>query len=68
VTIDAPYFRPAEVETLLSESSKARKVLGWEPKVSFSQLVEEMIQTDYDAAQRDDLVRRHGYSVPDAHE
>ncbi len=68
VAVDARYFRPAEVETLLGDSSKARKVLGWEPKVSFSQLVEEMIQTDYDAAQRDDLVRRHGYSVPDAHE
>jgi GDPmannose 4,6-dehydratase len=68
VSIDPRYFRPTEVETLLGDASKARKVLGWEPRVSFSQLVEEMVRADYDAAKRDDLVKRHGYKVADAHE
>ena len=46
VLIDKRYFRPAEVETLLGDSSKARKVLGWKPKVSFNNLVSEMLESD----------------------
>ena len=46
VSVDPRYFRPAEVETLLGDASKAREKLGWEPKTSFAQLVAEMIQSD----------------------
>ena len=42
IKVDSRYFRPAEVETLLGDASKARKNLGWEPKISFEQLVEDM--------------------------
>ena len=44
--IDKRYFRPAEVETLLGDASKARKTLGWKPKISFNNLVSEMIESD----------------------
>jgi len=46
VTVDSRYFRPSEVETLLGDPSKARAILGWEPKISFNQLVEEMALSD----------------------
>jgi GDPmannose 4,6-dehydratase len=61
VAVDPRYFRPAEVDTLLGDASKARSSLGWEPKVSFSELVREMAAEDLKAAQRDALVTRHGY-------
>ena len=44
--VDRRYFRPTEVETLLGDASKAKKILGWEPKISFDQLVSEMINSD----------------------
>jgi GDPmannose 4,6-dehydratase len=44
VRVDPKYFRPAEVETLLGDSSKARKVMGWEPEYNFKQLVKEMCE------------------------
>ncbi|MBI4666609.1 MAG: GDP-mannose 4,6-dehydratase [Nitrospinae bacterium] len=46
VEVDQAYFRPAEVETLLGDSSKARRVLGWEPKTTFHQLVRMMVESD----------------------
>ncbi len=63
IGIDPRYFRPSEVETLLGDASKARTNLGWEPKTSFGNLVKEMVQEDFLAAKRDDLVRRHGYKT-----
>lgn len=48
IEIDPRYFRPAEVDTLLGDYSKARKVLGWKPKVKFNELVELMAKADYD--------------------
>ncbi|WP_028990314.1 GDP-mannose 4,6-dehydratase [Thermithiobacillus tepidarius DSM 3134] len=63
VAVDPRYFRPAEVETLLGDPSKAKEKLGWTPRVRFAELVREMVQADYQAAQRDELVRNHGYSV-----
>jgi len=68
VKIDPRYFRPAEVETLLGDPSKAKEKLGWEPKVSFEELVSEMVRVDLDAAQRDELVKEHGYQTFDYHE
>jgi GDPmannose 4,6-dehydratase len=53
VAVDPRYFRPAEVETLLGDSSKARANLGWVPKISFKELVSEMIQKDLTAAERE---------------
>jgi GDPmannose 4,6-dehydratase len=46
VRIDPRYFRPAEVDSLLGDASKARRVLGWKPKVSFDELVAEMVESD----------------------
>ena len=46
VKVDKRYFRPAEVETLLGDASKAKKILGWQPKISFDQLVSEMVESD----------------------
>jgi GDPmannose 4,6-dehydratase len=63
VGVDPRYFRPAEVETLLGDASKARRELGWEPQTSFDELVAEMVETDLKAAERDALVKRHGYSA-----
>ena len=63
VAIDPRYFRPTEVDTLLGDASKARATLGWRPKVSFEELVAEMAREDLKAAERDALVRRHGYSA-----
>jgi GDPmannose 4,6-dehydratase len=63
VAVDPRYFRPAEVETLLGDATRARVDLGWEPKTSFKSLVEEMILEDLRIAERDSLVHKHGYST-----
>ncbi len=63
VAVDPRYFRPAEVETLLGDPSKAHRELGWTPRTTFDQLVEEMIASDLKAAQRDALVRKHGFEA-----
>jgi GDPmannose 4,6-dehydratase len=68
VAVDPRYFRPTEVDTLLGDPSKAREKLGWVPKTSFEQLVEEMVRADLQAAQRDALCRREGFTVFDHHE
>ena len=68
VAVDSRYFRPTEVETLLGDPSKARAKLGWAPKVSFAQLVTEMVREDLKAAERDELVKRHGFTAYDHHE
>ena len=68
VAVDPRYFRPAEVETLLGDASKAREKLGWEPKTDFGQLVAEMMQEDFKSAKRDELVKSHGFSAYDYHE
>jgi GDPmannose 4,6-dehydratase len=63
VAVDPRYFRPTEVETLLGDPTKAQKELGWVPRTSFDQLVDEMIAADLKAAQRDALVRQHGFDA-----
>jgi len=68
VRIDPRYFRPAEVETLLGDASKARSKLGWTPKISFEELVTEMVREDLKSAERDEVVRKHGYPVHSYHE
>jgi GDPmannose 4,6-dehydratase len=61
VQVDTRYFRPAEVETLLGDPTKAKKKLGWTPKIAFSELVAEMVREDYKSAQREELIKKHGY-------
>ncbi|MFK2878999.1 GDP-mannose 4,6-dehydratase [Rhodanobacter hydrolyticus] len=68
VAVDPRYFRPAEVDTLLGDASKAKSKLGWSPTVGFNELVREMAQTDLLAAQRDELITRHGYRADDFNE
>jgi GDPmannose 4,6-dehydratase len=68
VAIDPRYFRPAEVDTLLGDATKARQKLGWKPKTAFDELVREMVTEDLKSAEREHLVRRHGYKTPDRHE
>ena len=63
IAVDPRYFRPTEVETLLGDPSKAHRELGWTPRTSFDQLVEEMVSADLRAAQRDALVRQHGFDA-----
>jgi len=63
VAVDPRYFRPAEVETLLGDASKARAKLGWEPRATFREIVAEMMAADLAAAERDHLVHRSGYPV-----
>jgi GDPmannose 4,6-dehydratase len=63
VRVDSRYFRPTEVETLLGDPSKARNKLGWSPKTSFEELVSEMARADLELAEKDELVKRHGYDV-----
>ena len=68
VAVDPRYFRPAEVETLLGDPSKAKSRLGWSAKVRFEQLVEEMVVEDLKSAERDELVKRHGHRPYDYNE
>lgn len=62
--IDPRYFRPAEVDSLLGDASKARTMLGWEPRTSFAELIAEMIEHDLDLARRELLMVEHGYTSP----
>jgi len=68
VAVDPRYFRPTEVDTLLGDATKARTRLGWVPKIGFRQLVAEMVREDLKSAERDELVKKHGYSAYDYHE
>ncbi len=68
VEVDPRYFRPAEVEELWGDARKAKEKLGWEPRITFKELVVEMVREDLKAAERDELVKRHGYSAYDYHE
>lgn len=68
VAVDPTYFRPTEVETLLGDSTKARAQLGWVPRTTFSELVQEMVREDLKEAQRDTLVTHHGFTAYSFHE
>jgi GDPmannose 4,6-dehydratase len=64
VAVDKRYFRPTEVETLLGDTSKAKEKLGWEPKITFEEMVNEMMENDINIAKRDSLVIEHGFRAP----
>ncbi len=63
VAVDPRYFRPAEVASLLGDATKAKEKLGWVPKISFNELVSEMMREDLRSAERDELVKKHGYNT-----
>jgi GDP-D-mannose dehydratase len=68
VAVDPRYFRPTEVEALLGDPSKSNKKLGWKPKISFAELVSEMVRADFRSAERDELVKKHGHRPYDYNE
>ena len=68
VSVDPRYFRPSEVETLLGDSTKARTKLGWVPKITFEQLVSEMVAKDLNAAECDELIKNSGFDVNEYYE
>jgi GDPmannose 4,6-dehydratase len=68
VAVDRRYFRPAEVDSLLGDPSKAKQKLGWSPKITFNELVSEMVRADLESAERDELVKHHGFKTLDHHE
>jgi len=68
VAISPRYFRPTEVETLLGDATKARKNLGWVPKIGFETLVREMVESDLEQAQKDQVITSAGYSVFNGYE
>jgi GDPmannose 4,6-dehydratase len=68
VRVDAAYFRPAEVETLLGDASKAKAELGWTPRITFEQLIAEMVENDLIEAKREATLANAGFTVVAAHE
>jgi GDPmannose 4,6-dehydratase len=64
VQIDPRYFRPTEVDSLLGDASMARDLLGWTPRTSFMELVQEMVLEDFNQAKRDELIKNNGYEPP----
>ena len=63
IKVDPRYFRPTEVEFLLGDSQKAQKNLGWTPKTSLEELIEEMITNDKEEAQKERLLRKSGFKI-----
>ncbi|MCA1946167.1 MAG: GDP-mannose 4,6-dehydratase [Desulfovibrio sp.] len=63
VSVDPRYFRPTEVETLLGDPAKAKRTLGWEPRISFAELVQEMARHDLLQALRDETLKNKGFRI-----
>lgn len=63
IEIDQKYFRPTEVESLLGDATKAREKLGWQPKISFEELVKEMVQSDLELAKKELHLRNGGFEI-----
>ena len=68
VKVDPRYFRPAEVETLLGDPTKAKESLGWVPEITVEEMCQEMVASDLDKAKRHALLKKHGYDVSVAKE
>ncbi|MGV6804185.1 MAG: GDP-mannose 4,6-dehydratase [Ruegeria sp.] len=64
VRIDPQYFRPAEVDTLLGDPSKAKAKLGWQPELTVQEMCAEMVLEDLKTAQRHALLKQHGFELP----
>jgi GDPmannose 4,6-dehydratase len=63
VEVDPRYFRPTEVDELLGDATKARRILGWEPKISFSEMISTMVKADLEEAMKDQLCKESGFKV-----
>ena len=63
VEVDPRYFRPAEVESLLGDSSKSREKLGWKPEISFEELIKEMVQSDLEEAKKEAYLKNGGFKI-----
>jgi len=68
VEIDPRYFRPTEVDTLLGNPNKAKRILGWESKTVFQDLVKEMVQADLMIAKRDQMCADSGFEIRNSYE
>ena len=68
VAVDPRYYRPTEVESLLGDATRAMNELGWKARCTFNELVNEMVDEDLKAAEKDALVKKHGYPVPNYYE
>lgn len=68
IAVDPTYFRPTEVETLLGDPSKAKQKLGWEPEITFQELVTDMVKHDLSEAKKDHLCQTHGFNTFDYNE
>jgi len=63
IEVDSRYFRPAEVESLLGDPTKAKKKLGWKPKVSFLELIKEMVSSDLEEAKKDMHLKNGNFKI-----
>jgi GDPmannose 4,6-dehydratase len=63
ISVDRRYYRPADVETLLGDCSKAKEKLGWEPKISFEEMIKEMVSFDLEEAKKEKLCIENGFST-----
>ena len=68
IKVDTRYFRPTEVDALLGDASKAKEKLGWSPKITFNELVKEMVAEDLDLAERDAMIKKKGFKVLSGYE
>ncbi|MDP2090211.1 MAG: GDP-mannose 4,6-dehydratase [Candidatus Gracilibacteria bacterium] len=68
VEIDKKYFRPAEVDFLLGDSSKARNILGWEPKYTVQEMCSEMVASDIEKFKKQEILKKHGYEILNQYE
>ena len=68
VSVDPRYFRPTEVDSLLGDSTKAKQKLGWKNKISFDDMIREMIDNDINIAKRDKLIKENGFKIPNFNE
>ena len=63
VKVDPQYYRPAEVDTLLGDPTKAKEKLGWEPRITLDEMITEMIETDLAEAKKQRHLKDHGFDV-----
>jgi GDPmannose 4,6-dehydratase len=68
VKVDTRYFRPAEVESLLGDASRAKAELGWVPEITAQEMCKEMVESDLNIAKRHALLQKHGYNIAVGHE
>lgn len=63
IEIDPRYFRPAEVDILLGDASKAERELGWTREYTIAEMVSEMVRLDIESARKEEILKKHGYEI-----